>query len=46
TSSGRILANQQEEFEHLSDLQQSESVSFITARSSSDPSPTYEEATI
>ncbi|CAG8854747.1 24134_t:CDS:2, partial [Gigaspora margarita] len=45
TSSGRIPANQQEEFEHLSNSQQSESVSFVTARSSSDPPPTYEEAT-
>ncbi|CAG8722989.1 31863_t:CDS:2, partial [Gigaspora margarita] len=43
TLSGRILANQQEEFEYLSDSQQSESVSFVTARSSSDPPPTYEE---
>ncbi|CAG8758696.1 33626_t:CDS:2, partial [Gigaspora margarita] len=44
TSSGRISANQQEEFEHLSNFQQSESVSFVTARSSSDPLPIYEEA--
>ncbi|CAG8843428.1 7720_t:CDS:2, partial [Gigaspora margarita] len=35
-----------EEFEHLSDSQQSESVFFVTARSSSDPPPTYEEVTI
>ncbi|CAG8735697.1 39273_t:CDS:2, partial [Gigaspora margarita] len=35
----------QKEFEHLSDSQQSESVSFVTARSSSDPPPTYKEAT-
>ncbi|CAG8838039.1 44028_t:CDS:2, partial [Gigaspora margarita] len=34
----------QEEFEHLSDLQQSESVFFITARSTSDSPSTYEEA--
>ncbi|CAG8856628.1 3404_t:CDS:1, partial [Gigaspora margarita] len=46
TSSGRIPANQQEEFEHLSNSQQSESVSFVTARSSSDPPPIYEEAII
>ncbi|CAG8855964.1 32713_t:CDS:2, partial [Gigaspora margarita] len=45
TLSGRIPANQQEEFEHLSDSQQSESVSFVTAKSSSDPLPTYEETT-
>ncbi|CAG8848534.1 46472_t:CDS:2, partial [Gigaspora margarita] len=44
TPSGRIPANQQEEFEHLSDSQQSKSVSFVTARSSSDPPPTYEKA--
>ncbi|CAG8843442.1 46442_t:CDS:2, partial [Gigaspora margarita] len=36
----------QEEFEHLSDSQQSESISFVTARSSSDPLPTYEEAIV
>ncbi|CAG8855842.1 5653_t:CDS:2, partial [Gigaspora margarita] len=35
-----------EEFEHLSDSQQSESVSFVTVRSSSDPPPTYEEAIV
>ncbi|RIB24517.1 hypothetical protein C2G38_2031805 [Gigaspora rosea] len=47
TPSGRIPANQQEEFEHLSDSQQSESVSFITARSGDIPfdnPPTYQEA--
>ncbi|CAG8810239.1 38547_t:CDS:2, partial [Gigaspora margarita] len=44
TSSGRIPANQQEEFEHLSNSQQSESVSFVSVQSSSDPPPTYEEA--
>ncbi|CAG8766549.1 12459_t:CDS:1, partial [Gigaspora margarita] len=41
-----ILANQQKEFEHLSDSQQSESVSFVTTRSSSDPPSIYKEATI
>ncbi|CAG8821508.1 43106_t:CDS:1, partial [Gigaspora margarita] len=46
TSSGRIPANQQEEFEHLSDSQQSESVSFVTARSSLDSSPIYEKAIV
>ncbi|CAG8844279.1 32042_t:CDS:1, partial [Gigaspora margarita] len=44
TLSSRIPANQQEGFEHLSDSQQSESVSFVTARSSSDPLPTYKKA--
>ncbi|CAG8852771.1 42027_t:CDS:2, partial [Gigaspora margarita] len=44
TLSSRIPANQQKEFEHLSDSQQSESVSFVTARNSSDLPPTYEEA--
>ncbi|RIB04610.1 hypothetical protein C2G38_2283628 [Gigaspora rosea] len=46
TSSGGIPANQQEEFEHLSDSQ-SESISFVTARSSNIPfdnPPTYQEA--
>ncbi|CAG8853140.1 254_t:CDS:2 [Gigaspora margarita] len=46
TSSGRIPANQQEKFEYLSDSQQSESVSFVTARSSSDPPLTYKEAIV
>ncbi|CAG8726665.1 42989_t:CDS:2, partial [Gigaspora margarita] len=44
TRSGQIFRTSFEEFEHLSDLQQSESVFFVTARSSSDPPPTYEEA--
>ncbi|CAG8707108.1 42100_t:CDS:2 [Gigaspora margarita] len=39
--SGRNPAIQQEEFEHFSDSQQSESVSFVTARSSLDPPPIY-----
>ncbi|CAG8832073.1 18669_t:CDS:1, partial [Gigaspora margarita] len=46
TSSGRIPANQQEEFEYLSDSQQSESVSFVTTRSSSDPPSIYEKAIV
>ncbi|CAG8815437.1 15666_t:CDS:1, partial [Gigaspora rosea] len=46
TSSGRIPANQQEEFEHLPDSQ-SESISFVTTRSSDIPFNnlfTYQEA--
>ncbi|CAG8806942.1 27959_t:CDS:2 [Gigaspora margarita] len=42
--SAKLSIIQQEEFEHLSDSQQLESVSFVTARSSLDPPPTYEEA--
>ncbi|RIB24438.1 hypothetical protein C2G38_2168564 [Gigaspora rosea] len=47
TLSGRIPANQQEEFEYLSNSQQSESVSFVTTRSSDIPfdnPPIYQEA--
>ncbi|CAG8854153.1 38743_t:CDS:1, partial [Gigaspora margarita] len=41
TYSGRIPANQLEEYENIPDLQQSESTSFVTVNSP----PTYKEAT-